>query len=127
MTQPSPIPNTRLTGSQTTPLPATTSVWMNAKITIDRTVTGGLNSLTAADTLEVNFDYQLPGDTAWMNVSGSTWQGGVMTVVKNGTTFTQNTEELAIGRGSPFPVGTAFRLNTTASTPVRIAGTVVYS
>lgn len=117
------IPNTLLSGSQTFTFLNTDQVWGNAQITIDRTVTGGLNTLTSVDTLAINFDYSPDGGTSWLNIGGSTLQGG--TVVTKG--FTTNTDTLAIGQGQPFPTGTGFRVRTTASTSVHIAGTVVYS
>jgi hypothetical protein len=124
MTVTQSIPNTRLTGTQTFTFQNTAQPWTNCLITIDRTVTGGLNSLTPTDTLDISIDYSPDGGTNWVNVSAQKLVGGSF-VVKGVTVPTES--DLAIGIGQPFPVGTAFRLNTTASTPVRIAGTVVYS
>lgn len=117
------ISNRLLTGVQTFTFLNTAQQWANAQVTIDRTVASGLNSLTSGDTLGLAFDYSPDGGTAWRNIGGSTLQGG--TIVTKGVTLT--TDSLAIGQGVPFPSGTGFRITTTASTPVRIAGTVVYS
>jgi hypothetical protein len=116
------IPNTRMSGTQTIALPTTTSAWTIAEVVLDRTINGGLNSLNPGDTLNISIDYS-PDGVNWQNVGGSTLQGGI--IVTKGVTLAQ--EVLAIGIGQPFPIGTAFRLNTVASTPVRIAGTVTYS
>lgn len=117
------IPNTRLSGQHTFSLQATTQVWTNALVTIDRTVSGGLNSLTTANTLSISIDYSPDGGTTWVNAAGLTLVGGA--AVTKGVTPTE--DDLAIGIPVPFPVGTGFRLNTAASKAVRVVGTVVYS
>lgn len=114
------IPNTRLSGSQTfnfNPPPAGT-LW--AQVTIDRTVTGGLNSLTTADSLTVTVDRSTDGGVTWTNAAGITCVGGAL-VTKG---VTQTTEELTVGIDA---TDTGYRINTTASTPVRIAGQVDYT
>lgn len=116
------IPNTLLTGQQQFTFAASNASYTNALVTIDRTITGGLNSLTLADTLTIAIDYSTDG-SSWLNVAGKTMLGGV--IVTKGVTLT--TETLGIGIGHPFPIGTQFRVDTDASTPVRITGTVVYS
>ena len=117
------IPNTLLSGQQTFNFPGTNASYTNALVTIDRTIAGGLNSLNSADTLTIAIDYSTNGGTSWLNIAGSTLQGG--TIVTKGVTLAQDT--LAVGIGHAFPIGTLFRVDTSASTPVRIAGTVVYS
>ena len=117
------IPNQRLTGQQTFNFTNTAQPWTNATLSIDRTVSGGLNSLTPADTLTVAIDYSPDGGTNWKNIGGSTLQGGTVTT-KGVVTAT---DTLSVGIGQQFAVGTAFRVNTDASTPVRVTGTVVYS
>jgi hypothetical protein len=113
------IPNTRLTGTQTFPFTNSQPGATNALVTIDRTVSGGLNSLTAADTLTIEVQRSLDGVT-WQEAGGITCQGGA--IVTKGVTLSQ--EQIAVGLDS---VGEAFQIITTASTPVRITGTVVYS
>lgn len=56
-------------------------------LTIDRTVAGGLNSLTSASTLAVTVDQSNDGGTTWANLSGAAWTGGIQTD-KHGVTRT---------------------------------------
>jgi hypothetical protein len=120
-----PIPNQRLTGSQSFLFSATQAPFTNADVTIDRTVNGGLNSLAIGETLTIGLDYSPDGGGVWVTVAALTLPGGTFTTKG----VTQTRDELTIGApgGEPYPVGTAFRLNTVASTPVRITGTVTYS
>lgn len=115
------IPNTRLTGQQTFTFSNTAQQWTDALVTIDRTITGGLNSLTGADRLTIAIDYSPDGGTTWRAVAGSTLVGGL--IITKGVTLA--TDGLAIGL-SGLPAGVGIRLNTTATTPVRISGTVTY-
>lgn len=117
------IPNTLLNGTQTFNFTNTAQPWTDATMTIDRTVAQGLNTKTSALTVQVAFDWSPDGGTTWRNIGGSTLQGG--TITTKGVTLT--TDTLDIGIGQPFPVGSGFRITTTASASVRIAGTVVYS
>lgn len=123
------VPNQRLTGSQTIPLNPSADLFTVADIVIDRTVNGGLNSLTTADSLTLSFDYSTDGGANWLNIAGVTLPGGVLNGTHNGVPFTQTADEFAIGapNDQPFPVGTNFRVRSVASTPVRITGTVTYS
>ena len=114
------ITNTRLSGSKTFNFTNTPDGVSNALVTIDRTVSGGLNSLTAADTLTISVDRSTDGGVTWAPAAGITCQGG--TYVVKGVTLSQET--LAVGIDA---ADTGYRINTVASTPVRIAGTVVYS
>jgi hypothetical protein len=118
------IPNTLLSGSQTFTFLNTDQVYTNATITIDRTITGGLNSASSALILGLSFDYSLDGGTTWLNIGGSTLIGG--TIVTKGVTLASDT--LGVGIGQPFPLGTSFRVDTVVNAgSVEIAGTVVYS
>jgi hypothetical protein len=110
----------RLTGSQTfnfTPPPPGTT---NAQVTIDRTVNGGLNTLTLVDTLTIAIDRSVNGGASWVPASSITTPGS--TIVTKGVTLAS--DQIAVGID---PEDTDFRVTTTASTPVRIAGTVVYT
>ena len=49
-------------------------------ITIDRTVPGGLNSLTSASILAVDVQESLDGGTTWQDLGGWTTPGGVITI-----------------------------------------------
>ena len=113
------INNTRLTGTQTFKFTNSQAGMTNALVTIDRTVNGGLNSLTTNDTLQINVERSLDGVT-WTQAGGITCVGG--TIVVKGVTLSQ--EQLSVGLED---VGEQFRFTTVASTAVRIAGTVVYS
>jgi hypothetical protein len=118
------ITNTRLPGGpQSFVFANSQQAWATAQVIIDRKVNGGLNSLTTDDTLDISIDYSTDGGGVWRNVGGATLLGGL--IVVKGVTLAQ--DELTIGIGTLFPTGTGFRLNTNASTAVRIAGTVVYS
>ena len=124
MTVTQTIPNTRLTGSQTFNFTNTAQPWTDATVSIDRTISGGLNAAASTLTLNISIDYSPDGGTTWLNIGGSTLQGG--TIITKGVTLT--TDTLDVGIGVPFPVGTGFRVNTTVNgAAVRIAGTVVYS
>jgi hypothetical protein len=72
------IPNQRLTGVQTFTFLNSTQEWATAQITIDRTVSQGLNTLTSADTLTLAFDQSPDGGTTWFNIGGSHIQGGTI-------------------------------------------------
>lgn len=117
------IPNTRVSGSHTFTLTNTAAVFTSAQVNIDRTVNGGLNALTTADTLTIAVDYSLDGGTTWLGIASCDLVGGV--IITKGVTLASDLFEVGIGR--PFPIGTGFRVRTTASTPVRVAGTVVYN
>src|SRR4051812_46451187 len=95
------IPNQRLTGSQSFLFSATQVLFTNADVTIDRSVNGGLNSLTIGDTLTIGLDYSPDGGTVWVVVAALTLPGGTFTT--KGVTQTQ--DELTIGspNGQPYP------------------------
>jgi hypothetical protein len=116
------IPNIQLAGVQTITFLNTVQEWHDALLTINRTISGGLNTLTQADTLGLAFDYSHDGGANWLGLGGSTLQGGL--IVVKGVTLAE--DSLGIGIGRPFPIGTGFRVTTSASTPVRITGTVTY-
>lgn len=114
------IPNVLRTGTQTLNFSNTPAGATNAKVTIDRTVASGLNALAATETFEIVIERSTDGGSTWVQAAGITCQGGVM--VTKGVTLAQET--LTVGIPGP---GTGFRITTTASTPVRIAGTVDYT
>jgi hypothetical protein len=113
------IPNTRLTGQQTFNFTNTAQAWNNATLVIDRTINGGLNSLTTADTLTLSVDRSTDGGTTWRPVAAITCIGGVL--VTKGVTLASET--LGVGVGN---VGDGFRVTAVPSTPVRVAGTFTY-
>lgn len=123
MTVTTQIPSTSISGQQTFNFAATTAPFLEADVTIDRTGAAGLNSLTPADTLQVDIQYQLPGDPTWHDCQTDVLHGG--TVTKGGVTVT--TSGFGVSIGHPFPTGTVFRVIATASKPVTIQGSVVFS
>jgi len=86
-------------------------------LTIDRTVAGGLNSLTPASTVAVNVFQSNDGGVTWMQLVGATMPGGVVGLG-------HATSDVRTGL---FP-GTSRKLKATvivAGTPVAVAGTLV--
>lgn len=93
-----------------------------AQITSDRTVAGGLNSLTAASTLAVMI--QSSGDNVtWEDEAGATWVGGIYTS-RVGQLNTDNVTVAGID-----PASNRVRIVATVSgpTPIAMAGTVTVS
>ena len=91
-------------------------------LTIDRTVAGGLNSLTPASVLQVTVDQSSDGGTTWQFIAGTTWAGGI--ILLHGNPFT--TVELVTG----LLPGTSRQLRATVTvtgTPIAVAGTLVTS
>jgi hypothetical protein len=74
------IPVTNVSGQRVIALGATNQPFNWAKITINRSGTGGtnpwLNSLTSADTLGVFIEYSLDGGQTWKPTSAQTFGGG---------------------------------------------------
>jgi len=90
-------------------------------LTIDRTVTGGLNSLTGASVLDIAVDQSNDGGTTWHNLAGAEWTGGIQ-LDKHGNTRTQEQLFTTLNPGTSRKV----RASTTVSgTSIAIAGTVV--
>lgn len=121
---PETIPSTRIT--------TTLQAWVfgpytvdigTAEISIDRTISGGLNSVAAGNTLDITIDYSLDGGP-FANCGGIEAQTG--TFVVKGVTI--STDTLTVRGAQPFPANrTRFQVTAVASTPVRIAGTVDYT
>lgn len=110
-------------GARTFSFASSQAPWSNALISIDRTISGGLNSLPATATLTLDIQYSLDGGATWNDLCGSTLQGGTITV--KGVTLT--TDTLECGIGVTFPTGTLFELNTNASARVVVDGQVTYT
>lgn len=121
------IPVMDVSGQRVITLGATNQPFEWAKITINRSGTGGsnpwLNSLTSADTLVVFFEYSLDGNS-WRPLSAQTIAGDGTTVVK-GVTVPQ-TNDIGVGIGVTFPSGTQFRVTLTASTPLTFDGSATF-
>jgi hypothetical protein len=121
------IPVTNVTGQRVIDLGATNQPFNWAKITINRSGTGGtnpwLNSLTSADTLGVFIEYSLDGGQTWAPTSAQTFGGGSQ-IVKGVTVPLTN--EVGVGIGTTFPTGTRFRVTLTASTLLTFDGSATF-
>lgn len=89
--------------------------------TIDRTVTGGLNSLTAASTLAAETDISLDGGVTWQELGAWTTIGG--TILQKGVPCT-----VTGGTIKPLPAGTSRQARATVTvggTSITVAGSLV--
>ena len=91
----------------------------SASIVTDRTIAGGLNSLTSASTVAVLLQTS-PDGTTWKDLCGATWVGGI---------YTSRVGQLnsdSIGTGDIDSAVTKVRILVTVAGPssVVIAGTV---
>jgi len=90
-----------------------------ATIDIDRTVSGGLNSLTGATQLVLNVFESLDGGTTWINAASTTCIGGIFTM-HGGVTVTDNNVGVMI-----YPDATNAKASIDVSgTSVTIAGSL---
>jgi hypothetical protein len=119
------LTNVLLTWTQTNVLNNSQTGQTNADVVIDRTISGGLNSLTSADTLTITIDRSFDGGQTWDERSsvGQTYRGGLIPFPPSKGGGNQSQEEFAVGIDGV----TTFRLTTVASTPVRITATITYS
>lgn len=89
-------------------------------LTVDRTVTGGLNSLTTASILGADVQQSNDGGTTWFDLGGWTAGGGVFTI-----RGAQVNSSVGIWDLQP---GTSRQLRATVTvtgTSIAIAGTIV--
>jgi hypothetical protein len=90
-------------------------------LSIDRTVTGGLNSLTAASAIEVDVQQSADGGATWQDLGAWTSVGGIY-IDRHGITGA-----VSLGIWPLFP-GTSRKLQATvtvAGTPIAVAGSLV--
>lgn len=117
------IPTTNVAGQQTISLGAINQPFTWAKLTINRTGTGGtnpwLNSLTSADSLGVEFQYSTDSGQNWHGLGVDALMGGSHLV--RGVQVPE-TNTIGVGIGVLFSTGTQFRVTLTASTPVTFDG-----
>lgn len=92
-------------------------------LTIDRTVTGGLNSLTSATTLATEVDQSNDGGSTWQEVAAASTIGGALTDAHgNPVTVFGFTVKLQPGTGRQLRAAV-----TVAGSAVAVAGTLVTS
>jgi hypothetical protein len=123
VTQTINIPSTLFTGHQVTAFPGTNQQYSGALLTIDRTITSGLNGLAATDFFTYVIDYSIDNGANWIMLCGDRLRGGI-DIAKG---VQHNTDLMSVGYDGPLPIGTQFQVTTDATTPVRIAGSMVYS
>lgn len=91
-------------------------------LTIDRTVSGGLNSLTASSVLSVDVQQSGDGGVTFQDLGGWTTSGGAVPAKGGGSATTSS------GRWNLIP-GTSRQLQATVTvsgpSPVAVAGTIV--
>lgn len=91
-------------------------------LTIDRTVTGGLNSLTSATAVAITVEQSSDGGITWVLAVGSTFPGGLISAGRAGGTLTANTANVDLTAGTSRLVRASV---TVTGTPVAVAGTLV--
>jgi len=92
-------------------------------LTVDRTVAGGLNSLTAASTIETLVEQSNDGGTTWFTLVDGTWFGGAVPVKGGGTA---TTAQIAVTYGPGTGRQTRATL-TVAGGPIRVQGSLTTS
>ncbi len=90
-------------------------------LTVDRTVPGGLKSLTSASVVAVDVSQSNDGGVTWQEIAGCTFPGGVITLISGDLTAAALNVNLAPGTSRKL------KAVVTVSGPssVAIAGTLV--
>lgn len=97
-------------------------------LTLDRTVTGGLNTLTAATTVEVSVDQSNDGGSTWFPLADAIFIGGLIPAEPPPKGPGGNAA--ISGLGVRFAPGTGRRTRATVTTsggPVAVQGTLTTS
>ena len=97
---------------------------VRAVLTLDRTVAGGLNALTAATTLEILVEQSDDGGATWFLICDALMTGGIVGAPKGGGNATEATVWVS------FEPGTGRRTRatlTTASGPLVVQGSLTTS
>lgn len=90
-------------------------------LTIDRTVAGGLNSLTTASILGADVQQSNDGGTTWIDLGGWTAEGGTIVNAHGVTsTISAGTWQLRPGTGRQLRATV-----TVTATSIAVAGTIV--
>lgn len=92
-------------------------------LTIDRTVTGGLNSLTSASELDVYTYQSNDGGATWHGLAGGGWTGGIQ-LTKTGQTRTAETLLTELNPGTSRLVKATV---TVSGTAIAVAGSLTTS
>lgn len=95
---------------------------MTGQVSLDRTITGGLNSLTAATELDVAIDSSANGGQTWQNEAAVSTNGGIQTD-RHGATFT--TVQVKVGPINPAAnqVRIVCTVPASSPSPVEVSGT----
>lgn len=95
-------------------------------LVIDRTVTGGLNSLTSATTVELLVEQSNDGGANWFQLEDGMWPGGFQQAFRQppGTGATSDTIAVSLAPGTSRKVRVTF---TVTSGPVVVQGTLTTS
>jgi len=92
---------------------------------IDRTVLGGLNSLTEAATLHIVYEMSFDGGTTWQ-FTGDAWFAGGIRIDPDAGQL--NTDYFEVGLDRPGTSGRQVRASlTVAGVPIAVAGSMVVS
>lgn len=112
------IPLTTLAVGPHTAGPSTVgSNLQSVTLTIDRTVAGGLNSLTSSSVLSISFDMSTDGGTTWQNIGVTNPIGGII----NHHGGQLNTEVDSVQLGDVGAAGRKIRAVVTVQGPSSIA------
>lgn len=118
------IPQTTLPVGQTTVGPHTIPASSRFSISLDRTLPGGMNSLTAATTMDLSVDTSPDGGTTWVNEAAFTGARGGPQTGPHGVQL--NADGLNITGINPNPLCRAIVVIGGPS-PVVVAGSLTVS
>lgn len=116
-------PLTLATGTHTAGPAAASDAETTVTLTIDRTVAGGLNSLTSATTISIAIDQSNDGGTTWQNLASASGIAGGTVLGKGGVTETQATVWTQLNPGT----SRQLRLTAIVAGPssVTVSGSIV--
>lgn len=110
----------------TVPVPTSLAPWTTVEIDVDRTVNGGLNSLTSATVVTTTMQYSEDGGNTWITAGFTTEVGGIFTDFAG----QENTDFLSFSvEGQTYPAGTNWQLlvNVAGPSAVKASGTVTWA
>lgn len=112
-------------GETTVPVSTSLAPWTTVEIDVDRTVNGGLNSLTSATVVALTMQYSSDGGNTWVTAGYTTEDGGIYTDSQG----QENTDTLGFSvQGQTYPTGTVWQFLVDVSGPsaVKASGTVTW-